>query len=84
MLRYERKMRRAHQMIAHLRTECYPMYRRSFLSGLPEPGRPHDLTVTEQELRIDRAKRRMGYLGEEENAPTPNIQELLDRSGGEH
>jgi len=84
MLRYERKMRRAHQMIAHLRTECYPMYRRSFLSGLSDPGWPQDLSVTDQELRIDRAKRRMGYLGEEENAPTPNIQELLDKSSDEN
>ena len=84
MLRYERKMRRAHQMIAHLRTECYPMYRRSFLSGLPKAAQPQDLSVTDQELRIDRAKRRIGYLGEEENAPTPNIQDLLDRSRDEH
>ena len=83
MLRYERKMRRAHQMIAHLRTECYPMYRRSFLSGLPEPARAQDLSVTGHELRIDQAKRRMGYLGEDESAPTPNIQDLLDKSGDE-
>ena len=31
----------------------------------------------------DRAKRRIGYLGEDENAPTPNIQDLLDKSGDE-
>jgi hypothetical protein len=54
------------------------MYRRSFLSGLPEPRRPQGLSVTDQELRIDMAKRRMGYLGIEEKAPTPNIQDLLD------
>jgi hypothetical protein len=64
MLRYERKIRRAHQMLAHLRTECYPLYRQSFLRGMREPGELEDLTVTEQELRIDDAKRRMGYLAE--------------------
>jgi len=54
------------------------------LSGLPGPGRPQGLSVAEQELRIDGAKRRMGYLGEEENAPTPNIQELLDKPTDEY
>ena len=83
MLRYERKMRRAHQMMAHLRTECYPMYRRSFLSGLPGAGQAEDRTVSQQELRIDDAKRKMGYLGGEERAPTPNIQDLLDASSDE-
>jgi hypothetical protein len=51
---------------------------------LPEAAQPQDLNVTDQELRIDRAKRQMGYLGEEENAPTPNIQELLDKSSDEN
>ena len=83
MLRYERKIRRAHQMMAHLRTECYPLYRRSFLGGLLGPGQLEDLTVTEQELRIDEAKRRMGYLGGGERAITPNIQDLLDASSEE-
>jgi hypothetical protein len=83
MLRYERKIRRAHQMMAHLRTECYPLYRESFLTGLPGSGQPGDCTITTQELRIDAAKRRIGYLGEKEIAPTPNIQNLLDASGNE-
>ena len=83
MLRYERKIRRAHQMLAHLRTECYPLYRQSFLRGMRGPGELEDLTVTEQELRIDDAKRRMGYLGGGERAPTPNIQDLLDASSDE-
>jgi hypothetical protein len=84
MLRHERRMRRAHQTLAHLRTECYPMYRGRFLSRLTGTGQPRDLTVTDQEQRIDEAKRRMGYLAERECAPTPNIQELLDRSGDEN
>ena len=83
MLRYERKMRRAHQMLAHLRTECYPVYRGSVLGRSPWPPHPADVTVTDQELRIDEAKREVGYLGEKECVPTPNIQDLLDRSSKE-
>ena len=84
MLRYERKIRRAHQMMAHLRTECYPLYRRSFLDGLRLPRELEDVTISEQELRIDGAKRRMRYLGAGERSPTPNIQDLLDASSDEH
>ena len=83
MLRYERKMRRAHQMLAHLRTECYPVYRRSVLGRSSLPVNAEDLTVTHQELRIDEAKRRVGYLGKTEQGPTPNIQDLLDGSSNE-
>ena len=80
MLRAERKIRRAHQMMAHLRTECYPLYRRTFLSGL-NVRELQDLSVSDLEQRIDEAKRAIGYLGREERAPTPNIQQLLKTSG---
>jgi predicted amidohydrolase len=79
MLRAERKIRRAHQMMAHLRTECYPLYRRTFLSGL-NVRELQDLSVSDLEQRIDEAKRAIGYLGREERAPTPNIQQLLKTS----
>jgi predicted amidohydrolase len=78
MLRYERKVRRAHQMLAHLRAECYPMYRQRFLEGLAGSRPIEDSNVSEQEQRIDAAKRRIGYLGEKEPAPTQNVQDLLD------
>ena len=83
MLRYERKMRRAHQMLAHLRTECYPVYSQSVLGRSFWPAHSADLTVTDQELRIDEAKRRVGYLRKMEPVPTLNIQDLLDRSSNE-
>lgn len=78
MLRHERRTRRAHQMIAHLRTESYPMYRQSFFQGLGcQPG---DLTVTDQERRIDAAKRNVKYLAREEPGAVSGIQTLLDAS----
>ena len=80
MLRYERQMRRAHQMLAHLRGDCYSLYHGGFRGGLTA-GKP-GLTVSEQELRIDDAKRRMGYLAKGEPVRTPNIQKLLDASSG--
>jgi predicted amidohydrolase len=78
MLRFERKTRRAHQMLAHLRTESYPLYRQSFFRRLP--AHKDDLTVTEQEQRIDAAKRKIGYQTENETSSVPGIQQLLDAS----
>lgn len=47
-LRHERKVREAHQMLAHLRTECYPMYRRSYYP----PGQwTHDDNLTVEKNR---------------------------------
>ena len=79
MLRHERKLRRAHQMLAHLRTESYPLYRRTFYP----PGtltREENVTVTHQEQQIDASKRKIGYLGTEESPPVPGLQKLLDFS----
>src|SRR4029078_4193476 len=38
-LRHERSVRRGHQTLGHLRSECYPMYRESFYPGGPGAGR---------------------------------------------
>lgn len=57
-LRHERSVRRGHQNLAHLRTEAYPMYRRSFYPG----GRGAEgLTVEENDARIAEAKKKLGY-----------------------
>jgi len=79
MLRHERKTRRAHQMMAHLRTECYPMYRRTFYPPGTHSSQK-DVTVTDQERRIDVSKRRIGYLAKDEPSSGNNLQELLDRN----
>jgi predicted amidohydrolase len=79
MLRHERATRRAHQMLAHLRTESYPVYRRTFYP----PGtltRTKDVTVSHQEKQIDAVKRKMGYLSAHESSPAVNLQDLLDRA----
>ncbi len=59
MLRYERATRRGHQMLAHLRTEAYPLYSQPFY---PQ-GRltNEDLTVEKNEESIAEAKRNLGY-----------------------
>ena len=80
-LRHARKTRRAHQMLAHLRTECYPSSRKQYYP--PQTFNPTaELSTSELETRIDDAKRRIGYLGKEEVSPTHNIGELLKKSEG--
>jgi predicted amidohydrolase len=75
-LRHERKARRAHQMLAHLRSEAYPIYRKSsYPSGTFSPQR--DVSIEELERRIDDAKRKLRYLGKDEAAPAPEISKLL-------
>jgi formamidase len=79
-LRHERKTRRAHQMLAHLRTECYPMYGK----GIYPAGtltKNEDVCVTQLEQRIDAAKQKVNYLGPNESSPANNIQRLLDGAG---
>ena len=75
MLRHERRVRRAHQMMAHLRAEAYPMYQKSFYAGAHDST---DVSITELEQRIDKAKRGLRYLAEDE-AGSAGIQSLLDR-----
>jgi predicted amidohydrolase len=75
-LRHERKARRAHQMLAHLRNEAYPMYRKKFYPAGTFSSKK-DLSIAELEQRIDEVKRRVGYLGKREAAPTYDIGELL-------
>jgi formamidase len=60
-LRHERAVRKGHQTLAHLRTECYPMYGR----GLYPAGRgerPEDLAVAPIADAIESAKAVLGYI----------------------
>jgi hypothetical protein len=57
-LRHERQVRRGHQNLAHLRTECYPMYRDSVYP----PGRGQDKLGVEQiDDAVAEAKSKLGY-----------------------
>jgi len=59
-LRHERSVRRGHQNLAHLRTECYPMYRQPMYPG----GRGEDrekLSVAGNDEAIAAAKGKLGY-----------------------
>ncbi len=59
-LRHERRTRQGHQMLAHLRTEAYPMYRKGFYP----PGMWTDednLTVEKNQKAIEESKRRVGF-----------------------
>jgi predicted amidohydrolase len=59
-LRHERAVRRGHQNLAHLRTECYPLYRQS----LYPPGRGEErekLSVEGNDEAIAAAKKKLGY-----------------------
>ena len=59
-LRHERAVRRGHQMLAHLRSECYPMYRESFYP--PERGAEREkLSVEGNDEAIAAAKEKLGY-----------------------
>jgi len=77
MLRYERKTRRAHQMLAHLRTESYSFSRKTFYPPATLKDQ-ENVSVTYLEQQIDSAKRRVGYLGIDEQTDSPEIQTLLD------
>lgn len=59
-LRHERDTRRGHQTLAHLRSECFPMYRKSFYP----PGRGawrEKLSIEGNDEGIAEAKARVGY-----------------------
>src|SRR4029077_11288480 len=56
-LRHERTVRRGHQTLAHLRSECYPMYRQSFYP----PGQQEKLSIEGNDEKIAEVKKRLGY-----------------------
>ncbi|MEW5975612.1 MAG: nitrilase-related carbon-nitrogen hydrolase [Acidobacteriota bacterium] len=78
-LRQERKNRNAHQMLAHLRSECYSLYRREYLASGSFVGQDQ-VTVTDCEDRIEAAKRRVGYLAAGEKPETQPLQHWLEAS----
>ncbi len=53
-LRHERSVRTGHHMLAHLRTEAYPVYRRHLF---PPEGKPAALSFAENEARIGAVKK---------------------------
>jgi predicted amidohydrolase len=57
-LRHERATRRGHHMLAHLRSEAYPVYRSHVY---PPEGRSGPLSVEENNARIDAAKERLAW-----------------------
>jgi predicted amidohydrolase len=59
-LRHERAVRRGHQNLAHLRSECYPMYRESFYPGGRGARREH-LSIEGNDEAIAEGKRKLGY-----------------------
>ena len=57
-LRHERATRRGHHMLAHLRSEAYPVYRSH---GYPPEGPSGPLSVEGNNARIDAAKARLAW-----------------------
>ncbi len=53
-LRHERATRRGHHMLAHLRTEAYPVYRGHVY---PPAGEAGPLSYEDNNARIDAAKK---------------------------
>jgi predicted amidohydrolase len=61
-LRHERDVRRGHHMLAHLRTEAYPLYGvRRFAPADASPGGATALSHERNCARIDEAKRRLAH-----------------------
>ena len=59
-LRHERAVRKGHQTLAHLRTECFPMYRQTmFPAG--RAAEPDNLAVEATTEAGERIKDRLGY-----------------------
>jgi len=62
-LRHERAARRGHHMLAHLRTEAYPVYRNHIYPPRTE-GAPHESHSYERNnILIDESKRSLGEPG---------------------
>jgi formamidase len=59
MLRYERDTRKGHQMLAHLRSSAYPMYRKEFYP--PGGASQNRLSFEQNEETIEVAKQKLGY-----------------------
>ena len=60
-LRHERESRSGHHMLAHLRTEAYPVYRqRRYPPALEDGGKPGELSYERNLALIAEAKRRSG------------------------
>jgi predicted amidohydrolase len=57
-LRHERASRRGHHMLAHLRSEAYPVYRGHVY---PPEGRSEPLSFEENNARIDAAKAKLAW-----------------------
>ncbi len=59
-LRHERETRRGHSMLAHLRTEAYPVYQKHFYPPKLEETVGETLTYERNNHLIDEAKRNVG------------------------
>lgn len=59
-LRHERETRRGHSMLAHLRTEAYPVYQKHFYPPKPEETVSEALSYERNNDLIDEAKRQLG------------------------
>jgi predicted amidohydrolase len=59
-LRHERETRRGHSMLAHLRTEAYPVYQKHFYPPKPEETAGKTLSYELNNDLIDEAKRQLG------------------------
>jgi predicted amidohydrolase len=57
-LRHARATRSGHQMLAHLRTEAYPMYRQPGFAGSPTAA---DRSIEALNKTIAKSQRRLGY-----------------------
>ena len=62
-LRHERRARRGHHMLAHLRTEAYPIYR-THLYPPDAAGSNEDLSYERNNALIDESKRRLDTADE--------------------
>jgi predicted amidohydrolase len=58
-VRHEREVRRGHHMLAHLRTEAYPLYRSHVYPAIGDRTAPGALSYEGNNARIDQTKRAM-------------------------
>ena len=73
-LRHERATRRGHHMLAHLRTEAYPVYRRHIYPP-PTPAPPHARAQLRRKPRPDRRRQARPRVG---RADTPERRAARD------